>query len=82
MATTARSEITRNAETTLRGGADYMGVLHHERRAPDGPAPGMRLVRPLCRCGGTARVVQQAFVDPHHAQCLGVHFYDEPGLTW
>jgi len=32
--------------------------------------------------GGTARVAQQAFIDRTAPDCIGVHFYDEPGLAW
>ena len=32
--------------------------------------------------GGRARVVRQALKDRTNGNCLGVHFYDEPGLTW
>jgi hypothetical protein len=32
--------------------------------------------------GGTIRVVRQAFADRVRGNTIGVHFYDEPGLTW
>jgi hypothetical protein len=32
--------------------------------------------------GGTRRVTRQAFIDRTRPNVLGVHFYDEPGLTW
>jgi hypothetical protein len=32
--------------------------------------------------GGTARVVRQALMERTLPNCIGVHFYDEPGLTW
>jgi len=32
--------------------------------------------------GGTRRVARRAFMDRTHPNVLGVHFYDEPGLTW
>ena len=32
--------------------------------------------------GGEARVVRQALADRTSPNCIGVHFYDEPGLTW
>lgn len=32
--------------------------------------------------GGTRRVVQRAFIDRTRPNVPGVHFYDEPGLTW
>ena len=32
--------------------------------------------------GGTRRVVKRAMMDRNRPNVLGVHFYDEPGLTW
>ena len=32
--------------------------------------------------GGTARVVRRALIDRTRPNVQGVHFYDEPGLTW
>jgi len=32
--------------------------------------------------GGTRRVARRAFMDRTRPNVLGVHFYDEPGLTW
>lgn len=32
--------------------------------------------------GGRARVVREALKDRTNGNCIGVHFYDEPGLTW
>lgn len=37
---------------------------------------------PLVTRGGTQRVVREAFVDRTRGNALGVHFFDEPGLTW
>jgi hypothetical protein len=37
---------------------------------------------PLVIRGGTRRVVREAFRDRTLPNVLGVHFYDEPGLTW
>jgi hypothetical protein len=37
---------------------------------------------PLVIRGGTRRVVRRAFLDRTKPHVLGVHFYDEPGLTW
>jgi hypothetical protein len=37
---------------------------------------------PLVIQGGTRRVVRQAFRDRTWPNAIGVHFYDEPGLTW
>lgn len=37
---------------------------------------------PLVLRGGTRRVVRRAFIDRTRPNVPGVHFYDEPGLTW
>ena len=37
---------------------------------------------PYVLAGGTARVAKRALEDETKANCIGVHFYDEPGLTW
>lgn len=37
---------------------------------------------PYVTRGGTRRVVRQALADRLRPNVLGVHFYDEPGLTW
>ena len=37
---------------------------------------------PYVTRGGTARVAQRAFKDRLQGNVPGVHFYDEPGLTW
>src|SRR5262249_38753327 len=37
---------------------------------------------PLVVRGGTRRVVRRAFEDRTRPNVPGVHFYDEPGLTW
>jgi hypothetical protein len=37
---------------------------------------------PYVTRGGTVRVVRRALQDRTRGNVLGVHFYDEPGLTW
>jgi hypothetical protein len=37
---------------------------------------------PLVTRGGAARVARRAFQDRTRGNVVGVHFYDEPGLTW
>ena len=37
---------------------------------------------PYASRGGTQRVVRRALEDRSRGNVLGVHFYDEPGLTW
>ena len=73
---------TANAQATLRGGADYMqcctmgGGHQMDLRAECDWSD------PLVLKGGAARAAQQAFFDRTKPNALGVHFYDEPGLTW
>jgi hypothetical protein len=71
-----------SAEDTIRGGLDYMwcctmGGAHQM---------DMRLEcdwsDPYVLGGGTARVVRRAFQDRVNPNAVGVHYYDEPGLTW
>jgi len=66
----------------IRGGLDYirnctMGGAHQM---------DMRLEcdwsDPYALAGGRARAVRQALHDRTAPNVLGVHFYDEPGLTW
>ena len=37
---------------------------------------------PYVTRGGTQRVVRRAMIDRTYPNATGVHFYDEPGLTW
>jgi hypothetical protein len=37
---------------------------------------------PLVLAGGRARVTRRALAERTNPNCLGIHFYDEPGLTW
>ncbi|MEI6520428.1 MAG: hypothetical protein WCO98_10410, partial [bacterium] len=71
-----------NAETTLRGGADFMQVCTMSGAHQMDLRSECDWSDPYVTRGGTARVVQQAFANRTQPNCLGVHFYDEPGLTW
>jgi len=69
-------------DDSIRGGCDFMqncamgGAhqidIHMENDWSD----------PYVLQGGEARVVRQALKDRSMPNCMGVHFYDEPGLTW
>ena len=66
----------------IRAGVDFMGCCvmggGHQmdlRQECDWSDP--YVVR-----GGTRRVVKRAFIDRTRPNVWGVHFYDEPGLTW
>jgi hypothetical protein len=69
-------------DANIRGGMDYM------RNDTMGGAHQMdgRLEcdwsDPLVLAGGMARVARQALHDRRSGNVIGVHFYDEPGLTW
>jgi hypothetical protein len=71
-----------NSQATLRGGADYMqcctmsGAHQMDLRAECDWSD------PYVLQGATGRAVQQAFFDRTKPNALGVHYYDEPGLTW
>lgn len=73
---------TANAQATLRGGMDYMQNCTMSGAHQMDLRMECDWSDPLVIRGGTARVVQQAFFDRTKANALGVHFYDEPGLTW
>ncbi|GMV83166.1 MAG: hypothetical protein AMXMBFR7_43500 [Planctomycetota bacterium] len=66
----------------IRGGMDYM------RNCTMGGGHQMDLNRnndwsdPYVLTGGMARVARQALRDRTSGNTIGVHFYDEPGLTW
>jgi hypothetical protein len=71
-----------SADDTIRGGLDYMWCC----TMGGGHQMDLRLecdwADPYVLQGGTARVVRRAFQDRTHPNAIGVHFYDEPGLTW
>ena len=66
----------------IRGGMDYM------RNCAMGGGHQMDLrlecdwSDPYVLAGGSARAARQALADRKNPNTLGVHFYDEPGLTW
>jgi hypothetical protein len=69
-------------DANIRGGLDYM------RNCTMGGAHQMdgRLEcdwsDPYVLAGGMARSARQALADRTYPNVIGVHFYDEPGLTW
>ena len=69
-------------ENLIRGGMDWM------RCCTMGGAHQMDLRQecdwsdPYVLGGGIARAVRQALADRTKSNAIGVHFYDEPGLTW
>jgi hypothetical protein len=71
-----------SADDAIRAGLDYMWCC----TMSGGHQMDLRLEcdwsDPLVLRGATARVVRRAFQDRTNPNCIGVHFYDEPGLTW
>ncbi len=69
-------------DDTIRAGVDYMWCC----TMSGGHQMDLRMEcdwsDPYVVQGGTARVVQRAFKDRTRSNAAGVHFYDEPGLTW
>jgi hypothetical protein len=73
---------TANAQATLRGGADYMQCCTMSGGHQMDLRQECDWSDPYVLRGAAARVAQQAFMDRTKPNALGVHFYDEPGLTW
>jgi hypothetical protein len=69
-------------DDAIRGGLDYMWCC----TMGGGHQMDLRMEcdwsDPYVLQGGAARVARQAFRDRTRPNCIGVHFYDEPGLTW
>jgi hypothetical protein len=69
-------------DNLLRAGVDAMGVCVMS----GGHQMDLRLEcdwsDPYVTRGGTRRVVRRALADRTRPNVIGVHFYDEPGLTW
>jgi hypothetical protein len=71
-----------DADAMIRGHIDYM------RNCTMSGAHQMDLRQecdwsdPYVLQGGEARVVREALIARRNPNALGVHFYDEPGLTW
>lgn len=71
-----------SADDSIRGGLDYMWCC----TMGGGHQMDLRMEcdwsDPYVLQGATARAAQRAFMDRTHSNAVGVHFYDEPGLTW
>ena len=71
-----------NPDETIRGGLDYMRNCRssggHQMDLPS----ECDWSDPYALQGGVARIARQALEDRTRPNCIGVHFYDEPGLTW
>jgi hypothetical protein len=71
-----------NSQATMRGGADYMHCCAMGGGHQLDLRPECDWSDPYALQGGTARAMQQAFLDRTKPNALGIHFFDEPGLTW
>ncbi len=71
-----------SADHAIRGGLDYMWNCTMSGAHQMDLRMECDWSDPYVLGGGTARVVRRAFADRVNPNCIGVHFYDEPGLTW
>jgi hypothetical protein len=71
-----------NPDETIRGGLDYMRNCTMSGGHQLDLRSECDWSDPYALQGGAARVARQAFEDRTRPNCIGVHFYDEPGLTW
>lgn len=71
-----------NQEANIRGGMDYMrNCTMAGAHQMDGRLE-CDWSDPYVLVGGNARAARQALKDRIYGNVIGVHFYDEPGLTW
>ncbi|MBI3856813.1 MAG: hypothetical protein HY293_14085, partial [Planctomycetes bacterium] len=70
------------ADDSIRAGLDYLWCC----TMGGGHQMDLRMEcdwsDPYALQGGIARAANRAFRDRTHSNAVGVHFYDEPGLTW
>jgi hypothetical protein len=66
----------------IRTGADYMWCCTMSGAHQMDIRQECDWSDPYVLRGGTARVVRRALQDRTRPNAIGVHFYDEPGLTW
>lgn len=71
-----------NPDDTIRGGVDYMWCCTMSGAHQMDMRMECDWSDPVVLGGGTARVVRRALQDRVNPNAVGVHFYDEPGLTW
>lgn len=69
-------------EHLIRGGIDYMQCCTMSGGHQMDLRQECDWSDPYVLAGGVARVARQALVDRTRSNVIGVHFYDEPGLTW
>ena len=69
-------------DANIRGGIDYMRNCTMGRAHQMDARLKCDWSDPYVLAGGNARVARQALNDRRAPNTIGVHFYDEPGLTW
>jgi len=69
-------------DDSIRGGMDYMGCCIMSGGHQMDLRPECDWSDPYVLSGGKARVVRAALQFRTSPNAIGVHFYDEPGLTW
>ena len=77
-----RNGQTTNVEGTIRGAMDYTQVCTMSGAHQMDLRMECDWSDPYVMGGGVARATRQAFVSRITPNAVGVHFYDEPGLTW
>ena len=77
-----RNGATMNVEGTIRAGIDHMQLCTMSGAHQMDLRMECDWSDPYVLGGGAARGSQQAFISRIAPNSKGVHFYDEPGLTW
>ncbi|MBN1417657.1 MAG: PQQ-binding-like beta-propeller repeat protein [Planctomycetes bacterium] len=77
-----RQDAIVQAEGAIRGGLDFLQVCTMSGGHQMDLRTECDWSDPNVTRGGVARVVHQAFLNRTAPNSIGVHFYDEPGLTW
>ena len=71
-----------NVESTIRGGLDFMQCCTMSGAHQMDLRIECDWSDPYVLGGGIARAAAQTFFNRTQPNAIGVHFYDEPGLTW
>jgi len=71
-----------NGEFAVRGGIDFMQLCTMSGAHQMDLRMECDWSDPYVLGGGVARGVQEAFISRTFGNAIGVHLYDEPGLTW
>jgi len=77
-----RHGMLHNVEATIRGGMDHGQICTQSGAHQMDLRQECDWSDPYVLGGGAARGVVQAFISRTAPNAIGVHLYDEPGLTW